>query len=135
MLKPSIRFVCVVGVLASIQTTFALQAARRSTAAGVFTEAQSTRGEQTFISTCGGCHTPTQFVGEFLLAWNGKTASDLLEMIRSKMPQDSPGSLPRQQYADIVAYLFEKNGLPPGKEELPSEQADLERVDIELPKP
>ena len=68
------------------------------------------------------------------MAWNGKTASELLEMIRGKMPQDRPGSLPRQQYADILAFLFEKNGLPTGKDELPAAQTDLERIAIEIPK-
>lgn len=128
-------FVCAAALLVSVQTIGALQADKRSTATGAFTSEQATRGERAFISECGGCHTPDQFVGEFLMAWNGKTASDLLEMIREKMPQDRPGSLPRQQYADILAYLFEKNGLPPGKDELPPAQADLERVNIEIPKP
>jgi len=128
-------FVCAAALLVSVQTIGALQADKRSTATGRFTSEQATRGERAFISECGGCHTPDQFVGEFLMAWNGKTASDLLEMIREKMPQDRPGSLPRQQYADILAYLFEKNGLPPGKDELPPAQADLERVNIEIPKP
>jgi len=128
-------FVCAAALLVSVQTIGALQADKRSTATGAFTSEQATRGERAFISECGGCHTPDQFDGEFLMAWNGKTASDLLEMIREKMPQDRPGSLPRQQYADILAYLFEKNGLPPGKDELPPAQADLERVNIEIPKP
>lgn len=134
MIKSSLWLVCAVGVLVSVQAIAAVQADKRSTATGAFTPEQATRGERAFISECGGCHTPDQFVGEFLMAWNGKTASDLLEMIRSKMPQDRPGSLPRQQYADILAFLFEKNGLPPGKDELPAPQEELERVTIEIPK-
>jgi mono/diheme cytochrome c family protein len=130
----SLSFVCAVGVLVTMQTVGALQDDKRSTATGAFTSEQATRGERAFISECGGCHTPDQFVGEFLMAWNGKTASDLLEMIRGKMPQDRPGSLPRQQYADILAFLFEKNGLPTGKDELPAAQTDLERIAIEIPK-
>ena len=133
-MKPSLRFVSAVALLLGAETLFAMQADPRSTATGAFTSEQATRGERHFISECGGCHTPDQFVGEFLTAWNGKTASDLLEMIRSKMPQDRPGSLPRQQYADVLAFIFEKNGLPTGKEELPAAQADLERVAIEIPK-
>lgn len=134
MTKSSRRLVCAAVFLCGAQAAFALQTERRSTAAGAYTSEQATRGERTFISSCGGCHTPDQFVGDFLAAWNGKTASDLLEMIRGKMPQDAPGSLLRQQYADILAYMFEKNGLPAGQIELPNAQADLEKVDIELPK-
>jgi mono/diheme cytochrome c family protein len=131
----SLWFVCAVVALLGAQTAAAVQDDKRSTASGAFTSEQATRGERAFISECGGCHTPDQFVGEFLMAWNGKTASDLLEMIRGKMPQDRPGSLPRQQYADILAFLFEKNGLPTGKDELPAAQSDLERIAIEIPKP
>ena len=134
VIKSSLWFVCAVVVLVGAPTVAGLQDDRRSTATGAFTSEQATRGERAFISECGGCHTPDQFVGEFLTAWNGKTASDLLEMIRSKMPQDQPGSLPRQQYADILAFLFEKNGLPTGKDELPAAQSDLERIAIEIPK-
>ena len=105
-MKSPVWFVCAAALLVSVQTIGALQADKRSTATGAFTPEQATRGERAFISECGGCHTPDQFVGEFLMAWNGKTASDLLEMIREKMPQDRPASLPRQQYADILAYLF-----------------------------
>ena len=72
----SLWFVCAVGVLVTVQTLGALQDDKRSTATGAFTSEQATRGERAFISECGGCHTPDQFVGEFLMAWNGKTASE-----------------------------------------------------------
>jgi mono/diheme cytochrome c family protein len=135
MSRSLIRFVSTVCILLAVQTAFALQGSdRRSTADGAYTEEQARRGERAFIGECGGCHAPDQFVGEFLMAWSGKSASDLLEMIKEKMPQDRPGSLPRQQYADILAFMFEKNGFPAGKQELPAAQADLERVAIEMPK-
>ena len=35
------------------------------------------------------------------------------------MPMDNPGSLPPQNYADVVAYFFRANGFPAGKDELP----------------
>jgi mono/diheme cytochrome c family protein len=136
MSNRSLPFICTVCVLVGVQVAFAFQTADRvSTATGAYTEEQARRGERTFIGECGGCHAPDQFVGEFLMAWTGKTASDLLEMIKEKMPQDRPGALPRQQYADILAFLFEKNGFPTGKTELPAAKDDLERVAIETPKP
>jgi len=123
-------------VLIGVQTALALQNPDHlSTANGSYTEEQARRGERTFIGECGGCHAPDQFVGEFLTAWSGKSANDLLEMIREKMPQDRPGALPRQQYADILAFLFEKNGLPTGKTELPGAKEELEKILLELPKP
>jgi len=132
----SLLFIGTVCVLVAVQTAFARQNADRlSTASGAYTEEQARRGERAFIGECGGCHAPDQFVGEFLMAWSGKSANDLLEMIKEKMPQDRPGALPRQQYADILAFLFEKNGFPTGKTELPAAKDDLERVAIEMPKP
>jgi hypothetical protein len=40
------------------------------------------------------------------------------------MPQDKPGSLGRQQAADLVAYMLSVNKAPAGQTELPGD-ADL----------
>lgn len=36
------------------------------------------------------------------------------------MPDDNPGGLPEQTYADIVAYLLSLNDFPAGDSELPT---------------
>ena len=36
------------------------------------------------------------------------------------MPDDNPGGLPAQTYADIVAYMLELNDFPAGDSELPT---------------
>ena len=36
------------------------------------------------------------------------------------MPDDNPGGLPAQTYADIVAYMLELNDFPAGESELPT---------------
>ena len=42
----------------------------------------------------------------------------LYEMITSTMPEDQPGSLPDQQYADVIAFFLGLNKYPTGGEEL-----------------
>ncbi|MGH7699656.1 MAG: c-type cytochrome, partial [Gemmatimonadales bacterium] len=79
--------------------------------AQIFTAAQAERGGAVFAEACAGCHAPSQFTGAFHRAW-AERAGDLAELIRTTMPYDSPGRLSREQYADIVAYLFRLNGVP-----------------------
>jgi mono/diheme cytochrome c family protein len=122
------------GIGTSSMVAGAPQEGRRSTRDGVFTDAQSQRGETVFIGSCGGCHKPDQFVGEFIQSWEGKTAAELHDWIRERMPKDDPGSLTRQQYSDVITYIFEKNGLPSAKDELPAAKADLDRIEIRSPK-
>jgi mono/diheme cytochrome c family protein len=99
---------------------------------GAYTEAQAARGESTYRANCTSCHTTSAYVGDaFVRAWDGRTAFDLFELIRTTMPNDNPGRLSRQEYADIVAYLFKLNRLPPGDRPLPTDDEGLKQVRIE----
>ena len=99
-------------------STFA-QAPAKSVNEGVYTEAQADRGAATFKSTCTACHDTARFTGaEFLGGWTGKPLHALFNLMHTTMPEDNPGSLKPQQYADVVAYFLKLNGYPAGKEEL-----------------
>ena len=50
--------------------------------------------------------------------WSGLTVGDLFERIRLSMPEGRPGTLSRQQNADILAYMLSVNQFPAGKTEL-----------------
>jgi mono/diheme cytochrome c family protein len=111
----------------------------RSVKDGVYTEAQAKRGQAVYLEECARCHSDTLAGGEnspalagdaFLDKWNGKTVNDLFELIRGTMPADSPGRLSRQQYVDIVAFMFEMNKFPPGKVELDRDSAHLKDIVI-----
>jgi len=52
----------------------------------------------------------------------------LFEHVSTKMPQNRPGSLSDQEYADVVAYLLQINGRPAGERELPPDQELLARM-------
>jgi len=46
------------------------------------------------------------------------------------MPDDKPGRLSRTQYADIVSYLLQLNGMPAGSEPLTADPKLLQRIRI-----
>ena len=46
------------------------------------------------------------------------------------MPEDAPGSLPPQQYVDIVAYILRMNGFEPGSTELPADAEVLKELSL-----
>lgn len=107
-------------------------AASPSTLRGSYTEAQAARGETTYRANCTSCHATSAYTGDaFVRAWDSRTAFDLFELIRTTMPIDNPGRLSREQYADIVAYLFKLNRLPPGDRPLPADDDGLKQVRIE----
>ena len=107
-----------------------------STLAGVYTEVQAGRGESVFKASCLECHVPSDYEGDaFKAKFVGGTAFDMFEQIRTSMPQSDPGSLSRQQYADLVAYLFQLNALPAGKNELATEADALKAIKVEAKNP
>jgi S-disulfanyl-L-cysteine oxidoreductase SoxD len=107
----------------------------RSVWDGVYTEEQAARGETVFKTSCAACHAPADFTGDtFLGTWDASTAQDLFSVIQKSMPMDNPGSLPPQNYADVVAYIFRTNAFPAGKDELTTAADQLKLIRIEQKK-
>jgi S-disulfanyl-L-cysteine oxidoreductase SoxD len=130
------------GLLAGIgASTFSRAAAAgqvgpvvKSTRDGAYTRAQATRGQRIYGEKCAACHPLEAFTDPvFLAAWNGQTAYALFTSIRTTMPQENPGGLRRQDYADLVAYLLHLNKLPAGSAELGASEDALKQVVIEPP--
>lgn len=104
----------------------------RSVQSGVYTEEQAERGAGIFDEICARCHKSGEFGdGGYIDSWSGQTANDMIEEIRRTMPQDSPGSLERKKYVDVVTYFFRMNGLPEGDAEMDADSA--KRIRIEGP--
>ena len=116
---------------AAAQTSVPLDEVR-SIQTGVYTVEQARRGEQVYRDVCSNCHLPDWFSQSFLQSWSGNTAAALFELVRTTMPEDRPGALKRQQYVDMLAYIFELNGVPPGEDEMPSRKRALEAILIEM---
>lgn len=104
----------------------------RSVLDGVYTAEQAARGEGAYQKRCATCHATSDFKGElFLFAWSDQGIHILYDFIRASMPEDSPGSLDRDTYSEILAYILELNSFPPGEEELPSKEAALRKIILE----
>jgi len=97
---------------------------------GVYTVEQAKRGEKLYAEKCSACHGPDMnggemapglTGGEFTSNWNDLSLGDLFERMRISMPQNAPGSLSRQENADILSYILNKGNYPAGKAELPGQ--------------
>jgi len=104
---------------------------------GVYQESQATAGKTTYLSSCAACHGenldgiepgPALAGPGFLMKWENQTLRDLRARISTTMPQDAPGSLTREQYTSILAYLLQANEAPAGTEALPTDAQALERI-------
>ena len=73
--------------------------------------------------------------GDFLANWNGLTAGDLFERIRTSMPANNPGKLSREVNADILAYILSVNQFPAGTAELDRRTEFLRQIRIDAQKP
>jgi hypothetical protein len=62
------------------------------------------------------------------------TINDLFERIRKSMPKETPGSLTRPQYADVIAYILSRNDAPAGKTELPNTPEGLKEIVYKMTK-
>jgi S-disulfanyl-L-cysteine oxidoreductase SoxD len=107
------------------------QPAPRTTGAGVYTADQAAKGREGYANNCAACHTTTQHTGTaFMGTWSGRSLWDLYELIAETMPQTDPGSLPPQEYAQIVAYVLQLNKMPTGRTPLPHTAAELRVIRI-----
>lgn len=121
----------VLGVPAAVAT------APRSTWDRVFTREQALAGEATYDEYCSACHMPNLEGGEdapslvgapFSAVWEGRSLGDLVARMQARMPQDAPGSLSRDAYVEIAAFLLQKNGFPDGIAPLPNRPDALAEI-------
>lgn len=104
---------------------------------GVYTEEQAARGQRAYEQECAACHlddlmgdgiAPSLVGAAFFFRWSELSMGDMYTAIRTTMPQGAPASLSASGYADISAYMLQKNDVPAGAEELPSDPDDLEAI-------
>ena len=123
-------------VLAQDSTAKAVPSSALTTLTGVYTDQQASRGESIYRNMCLACHDGSDHTGAvFKQNWDTRTAFDLFEIIRTTMPNDDPGRLPREDYSSIVAYLFKVNKMPSGKKPLPTDSTGLKQIVIAVSDP
>lgn len=105
-----------------------------SLADGAFTVDQATKGQEAFGDTCGECHDRVEFRGvDFFFEWEGSNVGRFVRLVSETMPEDNPGSLPREQVVAIAAYVLQLNGYPAGDAPLPEDEDLLSQLVFEKP--
>ena len=106
--------------------------------AGDYTSAQSVAGQKIFNHSCSTCHgadlqgqagpalTGPAFAKS--LKFSKMSASQLYGFISKQMPASDPGSLTKDQYLRVLAYILSKNGYPSGQ--TPLSKSTLSQVDL-----
>jgi mono/diheme cytochrome c family protein len=112
---------------------FGGQGSGRSVRDGVYTKAQADRGGTLFAARCESCHADPKFAPSAIDNRDATPVAELFTFMSAAMPEDNPGSLKPEEYADIVAYFLGSRGLPPGPEELPAKVEALGQIRIEKP--
>lgn len=103
----------------------------RSIVDRVYSVAQAERGEARFKASCSSCHTPGSFAGgSFAERWYGQTMAEAFDFVSNAMPENDPGGLKKQEYADVLAFILSVNGYPVGNEELPPDPVALKKLAI-----
>lgn len=97
----------------------------------VFSVAQAERGEARFKVSCSSCHTPGSFAGgSFAERWSGQTMAEVFDFVSNAMPENDPGGLKKQDYADVLAFILSVNAYPAGTDELPIDPVELKKLAI-----
>jgi mono/diheme cytochrome c family protein len=116
----------------------AMPAAGEATVAS-YTDDQAKRGKSLYEDNCSGCHGTTLGGGGEVPALAGKgfrehwfvgSIGPFMTYISTNMPQQDPGSLDPQTYADIGAYLMSRNHVPAGETEVPADKATWANVTL-----
>ena len=143
-MKVTVAVLAIVGVSTAIPVHSVLRAqASHSVLEGAFTEEQAKRGETVYSTSCASCHGPALAGTEmappltgksFLDNWTDTTVNDLFQKISVAMPADDPGSLKKEQSADVVAFILGNNKFPAGKTELATDSEALKQIKVVAPK-
>ena len=105
-----------------------------------YNEAQAARGAGIYEQHCQSCHggelqgNPAAPLTGALFAsrWmDGQhTLDDLYYIMKSQMPYNAPGSLSKQQYVDVLAFVLKRNGFPAGEAELTPQASALRAITL-----
>jgi cytochrome c len=99
---------------------------------------QQGRGKALYMDKCASCHqeslkgsteTPPLTGDMFWSNWETYSANNLVEQVRTTMPEDNPGALMRQEYVDIVAYILKFNEVQ-FTGDLPNDADGLKKITI-----
>ena len=107
---------------------------KKSVKSGVYTAVQAERGQGLYRSKCASCHAPNRFTDDlFYTSFAGKPLWEMFDVISDTMPEDNPGGMKKEEYADVIAYLLKLNNFPSGSVDLPIDKDALSAILMEKP--
>ncbi len=105
---------------------------------GVYTKEQAERGHKLYDEVCASCHglklqgetSPALTGPTFAASWGRPELSldDFYYVVRKTMPKEGAGTMSRQEYADVVAYILQQNGFASGDAELTPDPVVMKAV-------
>ena len=104
----------------------------------LYTVAQAATGHSKYLGNCAMCHGAT-LMGRsgpslkgphFASAKSAYTVSDVFNIVAQNMPAMNPGSLQKDDYVQVMAYLLQQNGYPAGTTALDFEGASASKVPL-----
>jgi hypothetical protein len=104
----------------------------RSVMSGVFTAEQVAKGAPRVRRSASPAtgRRPTQ-ASHSETMWISRTVFDFFDALRTTMPNDEPGKLTTEEYVDVIAYILNLNGYPPGAQSLSYDENELRKVRID----
>lgn len=111
---------------------------------GYYTRVQAMRGKSAYLTTCAVCHAdnlqgfdsaPGLAGAAFLAKWSRMSVQDLYQRIKTTMPQNAPGTLSPEVYADLTAFILRSNNFTVGPKEVPTDAEALRKLTLDGGRP
>jgi polar amino acid transport system substrate-binding protein len=130
------------GRLIQVADTSGIAKRKHREVPALYTADQATKGALAYYQNCAMCHGPLldgQSGGYSGPALKGAEfadpsydfhLSDMFNFVAKLMPAATPGSLTHEQDVEIMAFILQQNGYPPGSHELVYEEAEKSKVPL-----
>ncbi len=114
--------------------------AQDSTRDAIYTAQQAQAGASLYVQSCIECHGATlrgsdagpALVGAgFWTKWGGQSLAALYQITQSTMPVNNPNGFNSVQYANLVAFMLQQNGLPAGETAMADNAGALVAIRLE----
>ena len=95
----------------------------------IYSKAQAKIGAKLYQTNCIACHDKKYF-RPVLKAWDGQSLGLFFSVMSASMPEGNPGSLPENDYVDILAYILSLSRYPAGESALDHQNGSLNEIII-----
>jgi hypothetical protein len=132
---------CSILILVPVLTVFAQSSAPSPDGKiwdGTYTLAQAERGKKNFTTSCERCHLadlsggtgPSLKGTRFMTSWENESLYKIFTKIRDTMPPNFGTTLTDDAKLDVLTYILQTNGFPPGATELQLDADNLESIQV-----